>query len=158
MFESYYKYSSLLLLMVLISFNYPTSGSGISSASLLIRFNHLVSTTVRLPRSRRRRLISSFQSQNLDHSQCPQCLSLSGRQVQLRLAVGGAQKWKWPWECGCRVWATLPLQDVWLLQLHGASAPALLVGGLLPGHQGAREYRTEQEGNYLFLLPIFPAP
>lgn len=63
---------------------------------------------------------------------------------------------RWPRECGRGVWTALPLQDAWLLQPGGTSASALPAGGLLPGHQGAGEYRTEQEGNELF--PGLSAP
>ena len=52
-----------------------------------------------------------------------------------------------PRECGRGVRTALPLQDAGLLQPGGPAAAAFAVGGLLPGHQGAREHRAEQEGN-----------
>lgn len=41
-------------------------------------------------------------------------------------------------------------KDALLLQPGGPPATALAVGGLLPGHQGAREHRTEQVSCTLF--------
>lgn len=57
---------------------------------------------------------------------------------------------RWPRERSWRIWTSLSLQDVGILQFGGTSQTSLSSWWLLPGHKSSGEHWAQQEGKSLF--------